>query len=185
MIRYYFAPKIVGVTNDPAVKLSIDCVDGGNWYFGGIDLTPAQHAAYIATAGVVYLPLEGPLGFLSYNNAISDLSNANRNFIKNECEIRHIPMHVLTLQHLIRRVFRFIEIRALVREILGPDDFVEGLDTTVGAIAAARRLIIRNKLEAVGISFAGVGLADLIRDVFILIGKQAVNILRTTTAEDD
>jgi hypothetical protein len=145
------------------------------------DVTPAEHTTLIGTAGVTYIPFEdastAPVDLVT--GTVGDVSAANRTLISSRLEAQHIPTQDFTLATPLRIVLARIKRRFVLRQILGTDDWTEGLDTLVSAIAAPRRNAIANRLAARGIDTSAIQGADTIREAIRKVAQQDVAVLRT------
>lgn len=144
------------------------------------DVTPAQHASLVATGGVTYLPCEDTLGGLAGpNETIATISAANRATIQTLCEARHIPTGWLSGSDPVKRLWRFIAVRFLCRQVLGGDDWTELLDSLVSSIPAQKRSNINAKLTAAGYDTSVIQGSDTVREAIRKIGVQTVRLSRT------
>jgi hypothetical protein len=145
-----------------------------------LDGTASDHTTMLGSAGVTYLPCEdaggalvGPLG------TIASISAANRTTIQTLCEGRHIPVAWVTGATLVKTLWRFIEVRAVLRQLLTTDDWTELLDSLVSAMNAQKRSNIAAKLQAAGFDTSGIQGSDTIRQAIFKIAVQAVRMSRT------
>ena len=135
-----------------------------------VNVTPAEHTTLLGTAGVTYLNLEDLAGTpVPPAGTLGDVSAANRTAARTMLDARHIPYDDLTAQDTVRMLWRRIAMRCVVRQILGANDYTEGLDTLVSAIPAAKRQAIRAALEARGFNVDGAGIlgTDTVRQALI------------------
>lgn len=116
------------------------------------DVPDANHATLAADSRITVVPFENAQGdALDVLTAtIGDVSAAKRALIAARLDAVHIPTDDFTLQTPIRRVLARSIRRSVVRRLLGANDFIEGLDTLVSAIAAGRRNAIAAILAAKG-----------------------------------
>ena len=144
------------------------------------DLTPAQHAALVGTGGVTYLPFEDAGGSLvGPSQPVSQVSGANRSTITTACDARHIPTHDVDGSDLVKKVWRRALVRLVLRQLLGPDDWTEGLDTLVSAIPVGKRQAITAKLTAAGFDTSDIQGSDTVREAIRKIASQLVRLSRT------
>jgi len=183
-VRYYLADRIgTGTLADPRRPRIASGVNYGGANIGAgkvwveADVSPAQHTAMLAVAGVIYLPFEDAGGaIVPLDSPLSNVSSANRTLIRDRCAAAHIPDDGITLASPCRAVVRRILLRLILRQVLGPDDLTEGLDTLVSAIPLAKRQAIRAKLVAHGIDFDGVLGTDTIREAIRKIVVQNARV---------
>lgn len=147
-----------------------------------VDVTPAQHTAIVALAAVTYLPFEGASGPLDYNTAvIGDVTAANRTALRTRLEAWHVSTIDLSLQTPLREVVRRIRRRLILRQLLGADDYTEGLDTLVSALTATRRTRLRDRLLAIGFDVSDIQGTDTIREALRKLAQQdAAAVLKGT-----
>lgn len=138
------------------------------------DVTTAQHALLLADIRITYLPFAGvgdvPLELGTAT--LGDMSAANRTLLRSRLAAWHVSTDELTLATPIREVLRRIRRRLLLRQVLGPDDYTEGLDTLVSALSPARRQAIRTRLDARGLDVSGVLGTDTIREALRKLAVQ-------------
>lgn len=130
------------------------------------DLKAAQHQILNSDIRVRYLPFEEagtgrPLGLDESTNLMAQI-DIDR--VVSRCEAVGIPLHDFAGKT-VKQVFRRIVRRLILRAFLGPDDFVEGLDTTWGTLSSARRTLIRDRLREIGVDMTVVNGPDTIRVV--------------------
>lgn len=144
-----------------------------------VDVSNAEHGTLIANAGVTYLPFEATGSVpLELDAQLSQVTLANRTTIRNHLATRHIPDDGIQLTDSLRETLRRVARRFLLRTILGPDDFTEGLDTLVSAVPVVRRQAIRTRLVAMGIDFDGILGSDTIRIAIRKIVTQNARVFR-------
>jgi len=164
-----------------AVDGRADATIGGGWMVVRVDVDAAQHAALGADARIQYIPLEenGTGRVLDLDDRITLIRGSVRSQIAAELEARHIPTDdfdaTTTVRQLLRRVMR----RALLRQLLGGDDYIGLLDSTVGDIAAAKRQRVATRLESLGYDLTGITLATTVRAALRMLAAQGVALNRT------
>jgi hypothetical protein len=144
------------------------------------DVTSAQHTTLLGTAGVTYLPIEDASGnIIDPSGTFGDVSAANRSTVKTRMEAQGVPTQDFGLGDLIRRAFKVVKRRYNLKQLLGADDFTEGLDTLVSAIAAPKRSAIATKLAARGFDTSVIVGTDTVREAVRKLIAQDVAVLRT------
>lgn len=144
------------------------------------DVTPTQHTTLLGTAGVTYLPFEDAGGtIIGPGGTFGDVSAANRTAIKTRMEAQLVPTQDFGLGDLIRRALKVAKRRFLLKQLLTSDDFSEGLDTLVSAIAAPKRSAIGAKLTARGFDTSVIVGTDTVREAVRKLLAQDVSVLRT------
>jgi hypothetical protein len=144
------------------------------------DVTPTQHATLLGTAGVIYLPIEDAAGtVIGPSGTFGDVSAANRATVKTRMEAQGVPTQDFGLGDLIRRAFKVAKRRYNLKELLGADDFTEGLDTLVSAIPAGKRSAIGSKLAGWGFDVSVIVPTDTVREAVRKLLAQDVAVLRT------
>lgn len=197
MVRYYLTtlavhapsgyvcppPVFVAVVPGPsgqryrAVDLRPDpALLAGEWLVE-CDPTPAEHAAILATAGVTYLPFEDATGTTVTALTLGDVSPANRATLNTIADARHIPAGDFTLADSCRRVVRRFIRRALLRQVLGANDWTEVLTSLVSAMSAPKRNAINATLTALGFDTSVVNGSDTIRQAMRKLVSQRVALL--------
>lgn len=133
--------------------------------FVGLDVTDAEHVEIMLITNVTYIPFEDAGGVpLQTSDAIGLIPAARRTAIRNALDAAGIDTDDLTLSDPIWKVIKRIRQRFKLRNsILRALDFVEGFDTTIGDIPAARRQQINTRLQLHGFDTSGLALTDTIR----------------------
>lgn len=157
------------------------CLPANGWALVVADTTPAQHTSLVAdTLNVTYLPFEDTLGALvPFSGTLADVSAANRTTLTTILEGKHVPLDGLTGSHTVRQVLIRVIRRLVCRQLLGANDWTEGLDTLVSAMSAVKRQAIRDTLESHGYDLAGVQGTDTIREAIRKVAGQAIRMSRT------
>lgn len=144
-----------------------------------LNVTPAEHATMIGTAGVVYAPFEN-LGGVPQGPAqpFSSVSAANQTSCINLFEARHIPMHDVVGTYSIKRIWHRAFIRLLCRQMLAVDDWTTGLDTLTSGLLAAQRANIVAKLQAKGYDTTTIVGTDTIRETIRKLAVRNVALFK-------
>jgi hypothetical protein len=182
-IRHYFSQlagdgltpdtawKPIILTLVPGIKVNIyegrvNPAIAAGWSLVEAEVTNAEHNIIRADIRVLPLPFEeaGTGRILGMDESVDLLAQIDRDRIMNRCEQVGVYMNDIagkTKKQVLRRIVK----RLLLRAVLRIDDLSEGLDTTWGAIPAARRTIIRDKLRAVDVDTAIINGPDTMRIV--------------------
>lgn len=142
-------------------------------------VTDAQHAAILATVGVVGLPFEDAGGgVIPLTGTLAQVSAANRSLLQTRLEAAHVPVSdFIATDRIVGVVLRMVR-RFLLRQVLAADDWTEGLDTLVSAVAAAKRQRINAALTSLGIDTSGIQGSDTIRTALRIVTSQLVDTTR-------
>lgn len=138
------------------------------------DVTPAEHALLVADPRITFLPFAGTGGVaLDLATAtLGDVSAANRTTLRTRLAAWHVSTDDLGLDTPIVVALRRIRRRLLLRQLLGPDDYTEGLDTLVSDLSVNRRQAIAARLTAAGFDVSTIVGTDTIREALRKLAVQ-------------
>lgn len=172
---------VVGLVWRTLAELRAIDASGGRIAVWCPDISDADHAALAADSRVTVVPFENAQDeALNVRTAtIGDVPAAKRTQIATRLDAAGIPTADLTLSDRLLKVLARVVRRSLLRRILGTDDFTEGLDTLVSAIAAGRRATIAGILAARGFDTSVIIGTDTVRQALQKLLAQQIGVLVT------
>jgi hypothetical protein len=170
---------VAGVVWRTLAELRAVDASGGRIAVWCPDVSDANHATLAADVRVTVVPFENAQGdALSIATAtIGDVPAAKRAAIATRLDVAHVPTDDLALADPLRKVLARVVRRSILRRILGADDFSEGLDTLVSAVAGPRRNTVAAILAAKGFDTSVIIGSDTIRQALRKLMAQALPLL--------
>jgi hypothetical protein len=192
--RYYFVQLVNGIGRfraggiAHAVNLPVENVQYvgnfvpttiGAWAFIEVEVTTQQHNTIRADVRFLYLPFEesGTGRVLELDENTNLMAQLDIDRVISRCEQVGVPLHDFagkTKRQVVRRIHK----RLSLRQQLGVNDFVEGLDTTFGSMSAGRRATVRDSLQLLGADTTVINGPDTIRIVIQKILDQDLPSLK-------
>ncbi len=128
------------------------------------DPTGAEHSAILADPGCVHLPFEDAEGKpLPLTARLDKVQPVKLSAVKARLEENHVPTLGLSGNNLVADALRTVIQRFMIRQVLGVDDFTEGLELAVGGISSSKLHCINKRLGEMGFDLSGVTPGNSVR----------------------
>jgi hypothetical protein len=128
------------------------------------DPTGAEHSAILADPRCVHLPFEDAVGNpLPLTARLDEVQPVKLRAIKARLEENHVPTLDLLGNNSVADALRTVIQRFMIRQVLGVDDFTEGLELAVGGIPSSKLQRINKRLKEMGFDLSGVTPGNSVR----------------------